>query len=81
MPIVNVNLSMAACAIYAELANSRRASRIISRLLIEWKHLSDEERADLSTWNPIVVELGDRRMMSDGQWCAFTDKGWTVIEE
>lgn len=76
MPVINVNLSMPACQIYAELASSRRASRIVSRLLIEWKNLTTEERGDLSKWTPQMLEYGDIRKMSDGSYCTFTESGF-----
>ena len=80
MPVVNVNLSMEACQVYTELTKLRRASRIVDRLLIEYWNLGEDERGDVRNWTPLMVEYGDIRKMSDGQYCAFTPTGWVPCD-
>jgi hypothetical protein len=69
MPIVSINLSPKAYWIYDRLSKGRRASRIVSTLLINW----DEEITQ-------TVQLGDKRIMSDDREATWTEEGWKVIE-
>lgn len=70
MPIVSINLSGKAYQIYEYLAKSRRASRIVSACLVNWDRDSQ----------PILLE-GDRRTMTNGDLCEWTQNGWMVIDD
>ena len=74
MPIVSVNLSPKAYMIYDYLAKGRRASRILSTLLVNWDTMQEDGIGPL-------LEVGDRRQMMNGDICQWTDNGWQVIEE
>lgn len=76
MPVVNVNLSMEACLIYSDLTKERKASAVVSRLLIEYANLTGEEAVKASEWNPQMILHGDIRLMGDGRYCTFTPTGW-----
>jgi hypothetical protein len=79
MPIVSVNLSPKAYVIYNYLSKGRRASRILSTLLVNWDAMYTEEKADLKSCGP-MLEPGDRRVMSNGDICAWSDEGWVIVE-
>lgn len=79
MPIVSVNLSPKAYAVYHYLSKGRRASRILSTLLVNWDAMYTEEKADLKSFGP-MLEVGDRRTMYSGDVCEWTDEGWVVVE-
>lgn len=74
MPIVSINLSPKAYMIYNYLSKGRRASRIVSTILISWDTMQEEGMGP-------ILELGDRRTMMNGDVCAWTENGWMVIEE
>ena len=74
MPIVSINLSPKAYMIYDYLAKGRRASRILSTLLVNWDNMQEDGMGPL-------LEAGDRRQMMNGDICQWTDAGWQVVEE
>ena len=80
MPIVSINLSPRAYAIYDYLSKGRRASRLISTLLINWDNMSAYQKSNLEGFVGPLIMVGDRRTMSNGDICEWTDTGWQVIE-
>lgn len=75
MPIVSINLSPRAYMIYDYLSKGRRASRIVSTLLINWDNINEDGERRYP-----LLELGDRRTMFNGDLCEWTDNGWQVVE-
>jgi hypothetical protein len=79
MPIVSINLSPRAYQVYDMLAKGRRASRILSTLLVNWDKMSAYEKGKLESAGPIL-EPGDRRIIGNIQY-EWTDTGWLGVEE
>ena len=80
MPIVSINLSPRAYAIYDYLAKGRRASRLISTLLVNWDNMPTYERSRTEGFVGPMLEVGDMRTMSNGDVCYWTDLGWKPTE-
>jgi len=76
MPIVSVNLSPKAYHIYHYLSMQRKASMVLSTLLVNWDEaqVSDEPSA-----GPILMP-GDIRRMFNGDLCQWTHNGWNLLE-
>jgi hypothetical protein len=70
MPIVSINLSPKAYAIYDYLSKKRSASRIVSQLLINWDQDSKP-----------ILQQGDRRVMSNGDIAEWNGQFFAVVEE
>jgi len=81
MPIVSINLSPRAYAIYDYLAKGRRASRLVSTLLVNWDNMSAYQKSNLEGFTGPTIEVGDRRRMSNGDICEWSDLGWQVVVE
>jgi hypothetical protein len=81
MPIVSINLSPRAYMIYDYLSKGRRASRLISTLLVNWDNMPAYERGRTEGFVGPMLEVGDIREMSNGDICYWTDLGWKVVEE
>lgn len=79
MPIVSINLSPRAYQVYDMLAKGRRASRILSTLLVNWDKMSAYEKGKLESAGPIL-EVGDRRVIGGIEY-EWTDLGWLGVEE
>lgn len=65
MPIVSINLSPKAYAIYDYLAKTRKASSIVSQCLVNWdtSHIPELQEGDRRT-----TENGDRLVWIDSEW-------------
>lgn len=81
MPIVSINLSPRAYAIYDYLAKGRRASRLLSTLLVNWDNMSAYQKSNLEGFTGPTIEVGDVRIMTNGDRCEWTDLGWKVTNE
>lgn len=69
MPIVSVNLSDQAYAIYREWKKDRRGSKVVSFAIITYQ-LRAEQLA--------MLEPGDKRTNPAGYALIFDEKGWVL---
>ena len=87
MPIVSINLSPAAHALYVPLKNDRCASRIISTMMVQRMVRQVDDRVDIrsgccttcGSGGMAEVRAGDQRFMA-GEWYEFTEDGWSRVD-
>ncbi len=70
MPIVSINLSPTAYMIYDHLAKTRKASSIVSQVLVNW----DQGETPM-------LQDGDMRRGAMGELLVWIDGRWNVREE
>jgi len=75
MPIVSVNLSPAAYALYENAKEVRTGSAMVSRAILYYcsRDLMD------SRYDRPPVELGDSRQSISGDELTWTKEGWKVV--
>lgn len=76
MPIVSVNLSMAAHDVWVRMPKGRRSARL-SYLLV--RNYTTEASKTGERVAPIL-EVGDRRIGLKGEELIWTLEGWQVVE-
>jgi hypothetical protein len=69
MPIVSVNLSEQAYNVYRGWKHHRNGSSMTSSAIMQY----DVRRCDVA-----MLELGDRRTLTDGTKLVWTDNGWRL---
>ena len=70
MPIVSINLSPKAYMIYDYLAKTRKASSIVSQVLVNW------DSGEIPT-----LQDGDMRRGAMGELLVWVDGAWNIQEE
>ena len=86
MPIVSINLSRPAYQCYQDMtkgSRSRRVSYLIVRNYLDptlGYHPAEEKCKRCKGKVAPMVELGDVRIMENGDRCKWTINGWELIE-